>query len=345
MAGNDVSIFLFRFELRGDGIDFVLNEAIAGDMYPDVDEKLRPLVHACSETLLRYKRLSVSDIIMDGSFLVEGGFEVMLSKGLGRHFPQGEKDRLFQDAKNIADLLASVMDRRTQELQRGEQLSQPPKRSPSPRKVKEGLGELGRAKHQQVKSQWLADGWQPRPGLKQLRPEDLPPDVTASSGYDHRGLCYVFEHKKLGELGRIVLSQVREQKMLLQAEIHNGRTKPESATAKKKREIFEKVVATVSAVFNPSYSAHSRDSETTIVQRIEFLHRSGVTTALSTRSPRVSQWPLPLVPQTRRPSAFPLLNARRWWRRLTADGSPPTVASCCSAPSSGNSVSSIRLRR
>jgi hypothetical protein len=37
--------------------------------------------------------------------------------------------------------------------------------------------------------------------------------------------------------------------MLLQAEIHNGRTKPDSATAKK-REIFEKVVATVSAAFN-----------------------------------------------------------------------------------------------
>ena len=90
---------------------------------------------------------------------------------------------------------------------------------------------------------------------------------------------------------------------------------------------------------------HSRDSETTIVQHIECPHRSGVTTALSTRSTRVSQWPLPLVPQTRRPSAFPLLNARRWWRRLTADASPPTVASCCSAPSSGNSVSSRRLRR
>ncbi len=251
IAGNEVSIFLFRFELRGDGIDFVLNEAIAGDMYPDVDEKLRPLVHVCSETLLRYKRLSVSDIIMDGSFLAEGGFEVMLSKGLGRHFPQGEKDRLFQDAKNIADLLSSVMDRRTQELNAGTlQSPSPVKHPPSSREIKKDLEALGRRKHQQEKSEWLAEGWQPRPGLKQLRPEDLPPDVTASSGYDHRGLCYVFEHKKLGELGRIVLSQVREQEMLLQAEIHNGRTKPDSATARKKREIFEKVVATVSAAFN-----------------------------------------------------------------------------------------------
>jgi hypothetical protein len=63
VAGNAVSIFLFRFELSGNGINFVLNEAIAADMYPDVDEKLKPLAHACGETLLRYKHLSVSNII------------------------------------------------------------------------------------------------------------------------------------------------------------------------------------------------------------------------------------------------------------------------------------------
>ena len=52
IAGNNVSIFLFRFELLGgNGIDFVLNEAIAEDMYPDIDEKMKPLVHACCETL------------------------------------------------------------------------------------------------------------------------------------------------------------------------------------------------------------------------------------------------------------------------------------------------------
>jgi hypothetical protein len=37
-----------------------LNEAIAADMYQDVDEKMKPLVHACCETLLRYRDLSVS---------------------------------------------------------------------------------------------------------------------------------------------------------------------------------------------------------------------------------------------------------------------------------------------
>ena len=78
--------FLYRFELLRNGIDFVLNEAIAEDMYPDIDEKMKLLVHVCCKTLLRYRHLSVSNTIMDGSFLAKGEFEIMLSKGLGRHF-------------------------------------------------------------------------------------------------------------------------------------------------------------------------------------------------------------------------------------------------------------------
>jgi hypothetical protein len=130
LAGNAVSLSLFRFVLRGNGIDCVLNEAIAADMYQDVDEKLKPLVHACCETLLRYRHLSVSDTIMDGNILDTGEFEVMLSKGLGRHFADDEKQHLFQDAKNIADLLVGVMDRRTQELKDGKQGGQPHRRYP-----------------------------------------------------------------------------------------------------------------------------------------------------------------------------------------------------------------------
>lgn len=251
IAGNDVSIFLFRFELRGNGIDFILNEAIAEDMYPDIDEKMKPLVHACCETLLRYRQLSVSNTIMDGNILVTGECEVMLSKGLGQYFAHDEKQRLFQDAKNIADLLGKVMDRGTQELEKGIQQNLPPiEHTPDPSKIKKGLEQLGKTKHQQAKMQWLAEGAPLRPGLRQLRPEDLPPDVTASSGYDHRGLCYVFEHKKFGELGRIVLIQVREQEMLMQAELYIGQENQESTIAKKKKAIFEKVVATVNACFN-----------------------------------------------------------------------------------------------
>jgi hypothetical protein len=126
IAGHNISIFLYRFELRGYGIDFVLNEAIAEDMYPDINAKMKPLIHTCCVTLLRYKHFSVSNTIMDGSFLVTGEFEVMLSKGLGLHFVHDEKMRLFQDAKSIADLLSEVMDRGTQEMKKGIQRKLPP---------------------------------------------------------------------------------------------------------------------------------------------------------------------------------------------------------------------------
>ena len=94
LAGNDVSIFLFRFNLSDNGIHFVVNQAIAADMYQDVDAKLKPLAHACCETLLRYRYLSVSNTIMDGNILDTGEFEVMLSKGLGRHFAETEKQQV-----------------------------------------------------------------------------------------------------------------------------------------------------------------------------------------------------------------------------------------------------------
>ena len=55
-----------------------------------------------------------------------------------------------------------------------------------------------------------------------MRSRELPPDVTAAIGYNHRGHCYLCEHKQLGELGRIVLIPVREQEMLMQAELYQG---------------------------------------------------------------------------------------------------------------------------
>jgi hypothetical protein len=254
IAGNEVSIFLFRFELRGRGIDFVLNESIAADMYGEVDEELKPLVHACCETLLRYHHLSVSNTIMGGNFLKSGEFEVMLSKGLGRHFAEDEKGRLFQDAKHIADLLATVMARRTQELKQGKQpLPTPIAHPPDPRKIQQGLKKLGEAKHHEAQLQWLSEG---RPRRTGLRPADLPPDVTSAIGYDHRGHCYQFEHKHLGELGRIVLIEISEQEMLMQAELYQGQDKPGSPTAKKRKAVFEQVVETVNASFEGNFQNH-----------------------------------------------------------------------------------------
>ncbi len=254
VAGNDVSLFLFRFELCGNGINFVLNKAIAADMYEDVDEKIKPLAHACCETLSRYRRLSVSNTIMDGNILATGEFEVMLSKGLGRHFADDEKQQLFQDAKNIADLLVAVMDRRTKEEKEGKQPSASPLQSPqSPKQIKKGLEELGEAKRLQAELQWLAEGKRVRPGLKQVRPEDLPPGVKASRGYDHRGHCLIFEHETLGALGKIVLMKLHERKMLLQAELYKGQDDMPAALVEKKKHVFEQVVATVNNRFDENF--------------------------------------------------------------------------------------------
>ena len=254
LAGNDVSIFLFRFDVHSNAIDFVVNQAIAADMYPDVDEKLKPFAHACCETLLRYKHLSVSDTIMDGNILATGEFEVMLSKGLGRYFAADEKQQLFQDAKNIADLLIAVMDRKTQELKEGKQQSLPHRRSPQrPKRIKKGLEELGQAKRLQAELQWMLEGQRVRPGLKRLRPEDLPPGVKASRGYDHRGHCLIFAHEMLGELGKIVLIKIREGKMLIQAEICKTPDDMPAPLVQKKKHVFEQIVTTVNNRFDENF--------------------------------------------------------------------------------------------
>jgi hypothetical protein len=251
LAGNSVSIFLFRFVLHGDGINFVLNESIAEDMYRDIDEKIKPLVHACCETLLRYRPLSVGNTIMDGNILEDGQFEVMLSRGLGRHFAEKEKQHLFQDAKRIADLLAEVMDRTTQALNQGKHVSQPLKQFPqSPKKIRKGLEALAQEKHLAAELQWLAEGKSIRPGLKQLRADDLPAGVVASRGYDHRGHCLVLDHDTLGELGRIVLINVRDDQMLMQAELCTGGENLQDPIVKQKRKILEAVVSTVNNCFD-----------------------------------------------------------------------------------------------
>src|SRR2546427_10753 len=246
--------FLFRFELRGNGIDFVLNKAIAADMYQDVDEKIKPLAHACCETLSRYRRLSVSNTMMDGNILATGEFEVMLSKGLGRHFVDDEKQQLFQDAKNIADLLVAVMDRKTQELKEGKQPSPSHVHYPQrPKKIKKGLEELGQEKRLQAELQWLTEGKRLRPGLKQLRPEDLPSGVSASRGYDHRGHCLLFEHNTLGDLGKIILIKTRDGHMVIQAELYSGQENREAPLEQKKKKVFEQVVATVNKCLNENF--------------------------------------------------------------------------------------------
>lgn len=256
LAGNDVAIFLFRFDLRGDGIDFVVNEAIAADRYEDVDARLKPLAHACGETLLRYKPLSVSTTIMDGNILAGGEFEVMLSSGLGKYFLEAEKQALFADAKKIADLLITVMERRTEEAKAGKSPGFARTAAPlDPLRVKRGLERLGEAERLRAEARWTAEGKRGRPGLRRLRPEDLPPGVRATRGYDQRGACLTFAHDTLGELGKIVLVKLREDRMLVEAELYIGPEAMDTPLAKQKQRLFEQVVATVKSGFLENFPA------------------------------------------------------------------------------------------
>ena len=110
-------IFLYRFDKHKtkNGIDFVLNEGIAEDMYPDLELLLRPLVRSVSEFLMSYKDYSKTDTIFSGRIRDTNELEVTFSEGLGKYVGDYEKSMIFQQAKLIAEVLAQVMDRRSKE--------------------------------------------------------------------------------------------------------------------------------------------------------------------------------------------------------------------------------------
>jgi len=254
LAGNDCAIFLFRFEIHGNAISFVINQEIAMDMYEDIDVKLKPLAHACCETLSRYRHLSVSDTIMDYNILDTSEFEVMLSKGLGKYFPDDEKQQLFNDAHKIAKLLDEVMARRTKEEKEGKPQEPTYKDfSQKPEQVKQGLEKLGIEKRLQDELRSMVEGKRIRPGIRQLTPQDLPAGVKASRGYDHRGQCYVFEHKTLGEIGRIVMIKLSDGKMLMQSELFTEQKPIDSPFVKKRKKIFAELVATIEKRFDENF--------------------------------------------------------------------------------------------
>lgn len=104
-------IFLYRFDLKDNGIDFVLNEKIAADMLPYYEEMLRPLVASLAETLSFYRAFSKHPTILTGKILDNNELEIMLSEGLGQYIDVYTKNQIiFENGKLIADLLIKVMD-------------------------------------------------------------------------------------------------------------------------------------------------------------------------------------------------------------------------------------------
>jgi hypothetical protein len=183
---------------------------------------------------------------MDGNILTDGGLELMLSPGLGKYIPPAEKEQLFRDAGEIGNLLIAVMDRRTGEEQEGKPTA--PFRKPpvsDPARLKRGQEELGQRKRLQAELEALAAGRRRQPGQKRLRPEDLPTGVTAEMGYDHRGHCVSFVHETLGELGRIVVTDLPDRETLIQSEFCLGQESLDSPRVKEKQRLFGEVVAIV----------------------------------------------------------------------------------------------------
>jgi hypothetical protein len=236
LADHDVSVFLFKFVLQEGGINFVVNEGVAEDFYPQTGFKLQPLLQACGETLMRYKGFCNEKVIMDGNILMDGNFEVMLSPGLGKYFAEREKQSLFSDAHKIAKILIDVMERRTQEIKLGTYLGPqaPPHKGFG--MTGEGLESLGKERLHAGK---LGDQ---RLDLKQLTAADLPAGVVATLSYDHRGYCLGFTHKDFGYLGKIVISGIGDRTLMeTELSIENQQHLDE------KKEVLKNIVAVLEA--------------------------------------------------------------------------------------------------
>lgn len=236
LAGHDVSVFLFKFVLQEGGIDFVVNEGVAEDFYPQTGFKLQPLLQACSETLMRYRGLCSGKVIMDGNILLSGHFEVMLSPGLGKYFAEHEKQGLFSDAHKIAKILLDVMERRTQEIKLGTY--------PGPQTIPhKGFGKAGEGLEALGKERLHADRLGDQPlDLKPLTVADLPEGVVATLSYDHRGDCLGFTHKHFGYIGKIVISGIGAR-TLIEAEL----SIENQQHLEEKKDVLKNIVAVLEA--------------------------------------------------------------------------------------------------
>ncbi|MGQ0441622.1 hypothetical protein ACT4UT_38090 [Bacillus sp. B-TM1] len=107
-------IFLYRFDLKDNGIDFVLNEKIAADMLPYYEEMLRPLVASLAETLSFYRALSKQPTLLTSKIQDSGEIEVMLNQELGQCIDGYIKDRMIlKNGKRIADILMEIRNAHT----------------------------------------------------------------------------------------------------------------------------------------------------------------------------------------------------------------------------------------
>ncbi|MGR5865182.1 hypothetical protein LW858_31405 (plasmid) [Bacillus cereus] len=102
-------IFLYRFDVKENGIQFVLNKQIAADMLPHHDILLRPLVTVLAETLQLYCLLSKEPTLLTSNMRENGEIEVMLNQKLGQCIDEYTKNHvILKNGKRIADILIEI---------------------------------------------------------------------------------------------------------------------------------------------------------------------------------------------------------------------------------------------
>lgn len=104
-------ICLFRFELKDNKIDFILNNKIEKDITPYCNEMLQSLVISLSQNLHSYRPFSKHSTILSCQVSGNKQIEIIVSEGLGRYIDVYTKEEIiFKNSKCIADILIQFID-------------------------------------------------------------------------------------------------------------------------------------------------------------------------------------------------------------------------------------------
>lgn len=102
-------IFLYQFDVKENGIHFVLNEQLADDIFPQYDVLLRPLVMSLAETLQLYYSVSRNSTLLTSHIRDNGEIGVVLNQELEHCIDGYTKDyMILKNGKRIADILIEV---------------------------------------------------------------------------------------------------------------------------------------------------------------------------------------------------------------------------------------------
>ncbi|PEE71143.1 hypothetical protein COM73_09795 [Bacillus thuringiensis] len=104
-------ICLFRFELKNNKIDFILNNKIEEVITPYHNELLQPLISSLSQTLYLYHQFNKHSTILSCQVSGNKQLEIILSKGLEQYINVNTRKEIFLGSgQSIADILLQFID-------------------------------------------------------------------------------------------------------------------------------------------------------------------------------------------------------------------------------------------